>query len=95
MKSTQQKLKSSEIKSEEFSPFKLFLNIVLDWISRIGDQMNIWITKAVNIDTFEIDDKKLKTSTSPKDMFEVFRQSFNFLYSLELKLFHLIMSLYT
>ncbi|KAK8842187.1 hypothetical protein M9Y10_026418 [Tritrichomonas musculus] len=82
MKSSNKDIIESEIRTDEFSPFKLFLNVVLDWISRIGEQMSIWTTKAVNIDTFEIDDKKLKTSSSPKDMFEVFRQSFTFIYSL-------------
>lgn len=68
--------------SDEFSPFKLFFDVILDWIGKIGEQMIIWTSNAVKFDTFEIDDKKLKTSSSPKDLMEVFRQSFNFIGSL-------------
>lgn len=74
--------KKVETISDKYSPFKLFFDVILDWISKIGEQMIIWTTNAVKYDTFEIEDKKFKTSSSPRDLMEVFRQSFNFIGSL-------------
>jgi hypothetical protein len=42
-----------------------------------------WITRAIAIDTFEIDNQRDRTSTSLVDMMSVFSQSLNFLKSLQ------------
>jgi hypothetical protein len=64
-------------------PFEQFSPIVLNWISEIGERMIQWITRAIAIDTFEIDNDRDRTSTSIGDMMQIFAQSVQFLRSMQ------------
>jgi hypothetical protein len=64
-------------------PFRLFTPIVLSWITGISEKMIAWIGNAIKIDTFEIDNKRDRTSTSLVDTMAVFSQSIQFLKALQ------------
>ncbi|OHT03913.1 hypothetical protein TRFO_28760 [Tritrichomonas foetus] len=68
---------------EEYSPYVILLPIILDWIGRVGEKMVDWTNNAIKFDKFEIEDKTQRTSSSLKDLIEVFRQSFEFISSLK------------
>jgi hypothetical protein len=68
---------------EEFNPPVLFKQVVLNWISAIGERMITWIGNAIRIDTFAIDNQRDRTSSSLRDMMTVFTQSMQFLKALQ------------
>ncbi|KAJ5073481.1 adenylate cyclase activation protein git1 [Anaeramoeba ignava] len=61
----------------------LFLGHLQGWISETKTRFQEWISKAVELDDFEISSTENLTSTSCVDIFQMFDQSFNFLSSLE------------
>ena len=67
---------------KELSPFKLFFNVLIQWLCVITDKLSTWTKRAVDRDTFEIDDKKRMTSTSLADIMTIFTQSFTFVQKL-------------
>lgn len=69
----------------ELSPFKLFFDIVLEWISSISTRLVDWTQRAVDVDTFEVENKADMTSTSLGDLMTMFSQSFNFVQTLKWK----------
>ncbi|EAX99304.1 hypothetical protein TVAG_152230 [Trichomonas vaginalis G3] len=69
----------------EYSPYKLFFDIVLEWISSISGRLIEWTQRAVDIDTFEVDNDSEMTSTSIGDLMTMFSQSFSFVKSLKWK----------
>jgi hypothetical protein len=67
---------------DEYNPFKLFVPMVQNWISLVGERMIQWVSRAIQFDQFEINNKRDRTSSSLIDMMTVFSQSFQFLSSL-------------
>ncbi|EAX95757.1 hypothetical protein TVAG_105160 [Trichomonas vaginalis G3] len=69
----------------DYSPFKLFFDIVLEWITSISTRLIDWTQKTVEVDTFEVTNPRLMTSTSIGDLMTMFSQSFSFVNSLKWK----------
>lgn len=67
---------------EKYSPFKLLFGVLVTWINEISGKMIEWITNAIKIDDFEIENNADKTSSSIVDMYTVFGQTISFLESL-------------
>ena len=63
----------------EYTPYKVFLPVIMDWIGRTGEKMIEWTNNAIKFDPFIIDNPKQRTSSSLSDLMEVFRQSFEFI----------------
>ena len=66
----------------ELSPFKQFYNVVIAWVSSIGDRLIEWLQRAIKFDKFEVDNKSTMTSSSLGDMMTMFSQSLSFIDSL-------------
>lgn len=68
---------------ESVSPYVIFTPIILNWISKIGEKMIMWVSRALKFDKFEIHVASSRISTSLVDMMSIFAQSIQFLHVLQ------------
>jgi len=66
------------------SPFILFSPILLRWVSELGPALINWTSQAVKHDSFKIEWKQKKVSSSLGDLFKIFRDTVAFIEQLDL-----------